>query len=206
MAKIIEPGWAWGSLGSGGLGSGGTPCHESHKELGLGGGTVCGGSCRNPRPGYDIYVALDTFAAIPKGGNPWDRAPVIWSQYKIEDRGVPSDVAGFARMVSWLCNRLQEGRRVFIGCMGGHGRTGLVLASIAASLGEKDAIPWVRKHHCKKAVESREQVAFLVKHFGVTQAAPIDKWSDKKYAGVDVTGEVTTVRNLPGAHGGIWKK
>jgi hypothetical protein len=57
-------------------------------------------------------------------------------------------------------------------------------AIVAEALGEKDAIQWVRKHYCKKAVEAREQVKFLMKHYGVSEAegaksAPAVKWTTK---------------------------
>ncbi|MCK5640964.1 MAG: hypothetical protein KAJ19_09215, partial [Gammaproteobacteria bacterium] len=59
-----------------------------------------------------------------------------------------------------------------IGCIGGHGRTGLVLAALAAytKTAPKNAIQWVRKHHCDSAVESTSQVNFLVKHYKVAKA------------------------------------
>jgi hypothetical protein len=57
--------------------------------------------------------------------------------------------------------------------VGGHGRTGTVLAAIVAEMTEKkDAIQWVRKHYCKKVVESKVQVQFLMKHYGVSEAEP----------------------------------
>jgi hypothetical protein len=33
----------------------------------------------------------------------------------------------------------------------------------------KDPIVYVREHYCEKAVETAEQVAFLVEHFGVSR-------------------------------------
>jgi hypothetical protein len=63
-----------------------------------------------------------------------------------------------------------DGKTVHVGCVGGHGRTGIVISAIVAELtGKKDAIQWVRKHYCKKAVESKAQVQFLMKHYGVTE-------------------------------------
>jgi hypothetical protein len=31
----------------------------------------------------------------------------------------------------------------------------------------KDPIAYVREHYCKEAVETEEQIAFLIEHFGV---------------------------------------
>jgi hypothetical protein len=73
---------------------------------------------------------------------------------------------------------LHDGKSIHVGCIGGHGRTGTVLTAIMAELTEKtDAIQWVRAHYCKKAVESEEQVDFLVKHYGVTTAKPTKTYS-----------------------------
>ena len=72
----------------------------------------------------------------------------------------PANVTRFKKLVTWLCNQLQDGKTVHVGCIGGHGRTGTVISAIVAELlEEKDAIQWVRKHYCKKAVESKAQVA-----------------------------------------------
>jgi hypothetical protein len=53
----------------------------------------------------------------------------------------------------------------------GHGRTGTFLAALVATMGENDAINYVRTNYCQKAVESRVQVDFLAKHFGVKSAS-----------------------------------
>ena len=38
--------------------------------------------------------------------------------------------------------------------------------------GHDDAIAYVREHYCKEAVETKSQVDFLMKHFGVKTATP----------------------------------
>jgi hypothetical protein len=76
-------------------------------------------------------------------------------------------------MITWLCTQLHAGLKVHVGCIGGHGRTGTVFTAIIAEMtGEKDAIQYVRKYYCKRAVESREQIQFLMKHYGVNDASP----------------------------------
>ena len=82
---------------------------------------------------------------------------------------VPDDPAEFKKMVTWTLQQLDEGKKVHCGCIGGHGRTGTFLAALCAEAGEKDAITYVRKNYCKKAVESTKQAEFLTKHFGVTE-------------------------------------
>jgi hypothetical protein len=99
----------------------------------------------------------------------------------IKDMGIREPewkLDAFRNLVDYLCNQLQAGKRIHIGCIGGHGRSGLLLSAIVAKLGTKDAIQWVRQNHCEKAVESEQQINFLVKHYGVTPAEPAKKeWS-----------------------------
>ena len=69
-----------------------------------------------------------------------------------------------------------DNKRVHVGCIGGHGRTGLVLSALVAQMtGMPDPISYVRKHYCTKAVESTEQVTFLTKHFGAAKVEPSKK-------------------------------
>lgn len=148
-------------------------CHHSHPVIKLDKGEIIGGSCRDIRKGYDIYVGLDWEMAYHPNGFPWSKPRVELLHYPIPDGGIPGNVPIFKQMVTWLCNQLQEGHKVHIGCIGGHGRTGLLLSAIVAELGiSKDAIQWVRANHCKKAVESETQVEFLMTHYAVSKASP----------------------------------
>lgn len=146
-------------------------CHESHNPFTIGAGTIIGANCSRPRSGYDIYVGLDHTMADMRGW-PWEEGKenIIDVHFPIRDMSIPKgpDVETFKKMVTWLCNQLQAGKKVHVGCIGGHGRTGLVLSAIVAeALGMEDAITHVRSVHCKKAVESAEQIDFLHDHYGV---------------------------------------
>jgi hypothetical protein len=161
-------------------------CYESHPRLKIGKGTLCGGSASYPVvKNADVYVALQSGSTSGRISDPWEVQTVVEVQYSIQDMHAPTNVTRFKKMVTWLCNQLHEGKTVHVGCIGGHGRTGTVFAAIVAeALGEKDAIQWVRTHYCKKAVEAREQVKFLMKHYGVSEAegaksAPTVKWTAK---------------------------
>lgn len=50
---------------------------------------------------------------------------------------------------------------VYVGCLAGRGRTGLVLAILAKAWGVKEPIKWVRKHYMTGAVETPEQERFV---------------------------------------------
>lgn len=147
-------------------------CYESHPAIKIGNGTLYGGSCQYPKvTNADFYVALQRGDSCGLSSDPWEPEKVIEIHYSITDMCAPTDVPRFKKMITFLCNQLQAGRSVHVGCIGGHGRTGTVLSAIVAQmLEEKDAIAWVRKHYCKKAVESKEQVKFLMQHYGVKKA------------------------------------
>lgn len=143
-------------------------CASSHPPLKLPGTNLVihGGRASGPlRKDLDIYVGLESgMYRRPE----WEGAINVF--YHITDRRAPSDAETFVKLIDWLCNQLHAGKSIHVGCIGGHGRTGTVLSAIVARFGEKNAIQYVRENYCKKAVESKEQVDFLVKHFGATPA------------------------------------
>jgi hypothetical protein len=143
-------------------------CYESHPPLKLGDTEIYGGAAHAPVPsGVDIYVSLQDGSSCGKPSDPWDK--VVEVRYPIHDGKVPTNLPRFKSLVTWLCTQLHAGKKIHVGCIGGHGRTGLLLAAVTAEfLGKKDAIQYVRDNYCKRAVESTAQVDFLVAHYGVS--------------------------------------
>jgi hypothetical protein len=145
-------------------------CYESHEALPIGKYFVYGGSASYPIVNdADIYVSLQGGSTCGLISDPWDIKHVIEIQLPITDMCAPSNLARFKKMIDWLSVQLIAGKKIHVGCIGGHGRTGIVLSALVAKMmpEEKDAIGYVRKNYCKKVVESNEQVNFLVKNFGV---------------------------------------
>lgn len=56
---------------------------------------------------------------------------------------------------------LFAGERVYAGCFGGKGRTGLFLALLAKAFGEEDPVGYARREYHPSAVETRGQEAFV---------------------------------------------
>ncbi len=165
-------------------------CYESHPALKLGNGNLIGGSASFPvAKDADVYVALQRGSTSGLSSDPWNlKENVVEVHFGITDMTAPTDVPRFKKMVTWLCNQLQDGKTVHVGCIGGHGRTGLVISAIVAEMkGKKDAIQWVRKNYCKKAVESKEQIKFLMKHYGVTEVLPTKEGARKVVSGFKPT-------------------
>lgn len=147
-------------------------CYESHPALLIAGFHVYGGSCSNPVvKDADVYVGLDHSYKRSDKEYPWEEG--VSFLYPITDMAAPRDPASFKKLIDWLAEQILDGKKVHIGCIGGHGRTGTVLSALVAVLdNNKDAITYVRNNYCKKAVESEVQIAFLHTHFGITKVEP----------------------------------
>ena len=59
---------------------------------------------------------------------------------------------------------LLAGEPLYVGCMGGRGRTGLFLAILAKVLDVKGPVEYVRKEYYGHAVETDEQYAFVTEY------------------------------------------
>ena len=149
-------------------------CYHKHKGLVIPGTdkVVYGGSCSRPIvKDADVYIGFDHSMASSATGWPWQKsykAPEFEVCFPISDMQAPPDSGDFAGLVSWTKTQLDAGKKVHCGCIGGHGRTGTFLAALVSQYGEKDAITYVRKSYCDKAVETTAQVNFLTKNYGVT--------------------------------------
>ena len=84
----------------------------------------------------------------------------------IEDFNVPDDIEDVDNAIMATLEALLDGKRVYVGCMGGWGRTGLFLALLAKVAGNKDPVSYVRRLYTPRAVETDEQMAY-VKNFDV---------------------------------------
>jgi hypothetical protein len=163
-------------------------CFHDHPALTVGEHVIYGGSCLEPAVlDADVYVGLDHGMKMTKRHYPWREGTEV--KFVIPDMGVPSNVEDFKALIGWLSTQLAEGRKVHVGCIGGHGRTGMVLSALVKTMtGNEDATAYVRKHYCEKAVESQKQVDWLHKHFG------IKKIKASKAGGGFITGGTPVTR------------
>jgi protein-tyrosine phosphatase len=58
-------------------------------------------------------------------------------------------------------NYILEGKPVYAGCMGGIGRTGLLLALVLKAWGDEAPVATVRKQYYPHAVETSEQMRYI---------------------------------------------
>lgn len=79
----------------------------------------------------------------------------------IKDFDVPDEYS-MLEGASWALKQMALGRKLYVGCRGGLGRTGLFLACMAKTLGvEEEPVGWVRKVYNNWAVETSLQEKFV---------------------------------------------
>ena len=84
----------------------------------------------------------------------WPAEVIAW-----EDFGIPDSFEEAADQICGAFDRAHRGEHVEVGCAGGTGRTGTVLACMAVLAGVRKAkaVEWVRKHYSPYAVEPDQQ-------------------------------------------------
>lgn len=73
-------------------------------------------------------------------------------------------VPGYEQALDGLRKTLRAvtvGEAVYVGCMGGIGRTGLMMALLAKAWGINDPVAYVRQHYIPHAVETNDQQKFI---------------------------------------------
>ena len=84
----------------------------------------------------------------------WPAELVAWPDF-----GLPDAPEVAARQITDAFGRAQRGELVEVGCLGGSGRTGTVLACMAVLAGVEpsEAVTWVRRNYRPEAVETSAQ-------------------------------------------------
>jgi protein-tyrosine phosphatase len=59
-------------------------------------------------------------------------------------------------------HHIVAGRKLYVGCMAGRGRTGLFLAVLAKAWGIRNPVEYVREHYYAHAVETDEQYDYVM--------------------------------------------
>lgn len=141
-------------------------CRHTRDEVRCGAFRVCAGGAMHLREqdfsNLDVVIRLTASYEHPSIYP--DVVEVI--SFPIPDFQVPGE--GWAELIHEVIGRLESGQKVLVHCMGGHGRTGLFLASIIAKLEPDVENPVVvmRERYCQKAIETREQEACIFRFAG----------------------------------------
>jgi hypothetical protein len=88
----------------------------------------------------------------------WPADVVAWPDF-----GLPAEPEVAAQQIADAFRRAHGGELVEVGCLGGSGRTGTVLACMAilAGVAPGEAVAWVRDAYRPQAVETAEQEAWV---------------------------------------------
>lgn len=92
---------------------------------------------------------------LDKQWNPtWPACVIDWPDF-----GLPQDPEAAANDIAAAFARAQGGELVEVGCLGGRGRTGTVLACMAVLAGVPgdEAVAWIRQAYRPEAVETPQQ-------------------------------------------------
>ena len=109
---------------------------------------------REDREDRDFGLYMD-----PAWSPTWEAEMIDW-----KDFGLPTDPDRAISQIVEAYRRAAEGERVEIGCIGGLGRTGTVLACMAvlAGVAADKAVAWVRAQYDARAVETAEQERWVL--------------------------------------------
>lgn len=150
-------------------------CYHAHPPVPLSDyvkGKLYGGNGYAPCQKADWYVDLNPRKDVQPHRTYETKDGGEYINFPIPNMGVPN-LRKLHKLVDSIVERLEAGQDVHVGCIGGHGRTGLVLAVVVKRItGNLDSITWLRDNYCIKAVESSEQVVYLQLNFGIKSAKP----------------------------------
>lgn len=89
----------------------------------------------------------------------WPATTIDWPDF-----GLPAEPQMAATQIVAAFRRARQGEHAEVGCLGGIGRTGTVLACMAVIAGVPgtDAVTWIREHYRPEAVETAGQADWVI--------------------------------------------
>lgn len=99
----------------------------------------------------------------------------------IKDFQVPANAGDVEEALVRAYRAALAGKTVYVGCMGGYGRTGLFLALLAKVAGIQNPVKWVRDTYNHRAVETKDQMRY-VDEFDVSsvrRAVMLSAWASR---------------------------
>ena len=130
-----------------------------------------------PKPYPDLGVYLASLweqdlnpVIVARGVDNWPDSAPLYPHVTVDwpDDGTIGQ-ATLARLVDTIIDYMEKGRQVEIGCFGGHGRTGTLLAALIGRVEHMQvqrAVRAVRARYCEDAVETSGQIRMLAQYLG----------------------------------------
>jgi hypothetical protein len=112
---------------------------------------LCARSAESPDRDFGLYMD-------PQWAPTWPAELIDWPDF-----GLPSDPERATAQIRAAFERAASGESVEVGCTGGLGRTGTVLACMAVLAGVPvdEAVAWVHANYAAEAIETRDQEAWI---------------------------------------------
>jgi protein-tyrosine phosphatase len=117
---------------------------------------------------YRFDIDGGPFDARPVGGTfnvcvRSERVPFegVHAWLPIKDFQVPQDTSAVVSVLKKALRAMLDGKKVYVGCMGGIGRTGLFLALLAKVAGIGNPVGYVRWHYDDRSCETEEQIDYV---------------------------------------------
>jgi hypothetical protein len=148
---------------------------DTHNELSLFNGILTGGRDKKQQNNADLLVLLDGIDNYCYYGDILDNTGKLKPKeeqrkifFPVKDMGIPADDKNFKTVIDLIKKYLDDGKRVHIQCIGGHGRTGMFIACLVGKYIDNidKPIEWTRENYCTKAVESLIQIEYVEKFTG----------------------------------------
>ena len=143
-------------------GKGGYTTYAKDRHYGdkvdLNGLTVYASSSWSLRKGDEFIPDWGLYADWCWKPSSWRAEHIAWPDFSI-----PDDLVLTFEQILEAVEKAQAGLKVEFGCIGGHGRTGTILAIVGVimGMGAREAILHVRTTYCTHAIESDEQEWFV---------------------------------------------
>jgi hypothetical protein len=104
-------------------------------------------SSDEPVPDFGVYCD-------PLWEPTWPAARLEWPDF-----GVPRNLEATDAVIRDAFARARRGEQVEVACVGGHGRSGTILACMAilAGVPPSEAVAWLRQSYCERAVQEPSQ-------------------------------------------------
>lgn len=120
-----------------------------------------------PAPEYGLYLGSPRLRDRHDDALPWPHDWIDWPDFRL-----PRDEAAAVAAIRALHARIRAGTAAEVGCGGGRGRTGTVLACLAVLAGVPagDAVGWTRRAYHRRAVETPWQRRWVTR-FAVIASA-----------------------------------
>ena len=137
-------------------------------------GQLVAGSFANRRFNYDLSICLAPGQMPTQAGD----VLIEWPDFGVPDANVEKEVRAAMKKV---LTGLLRGDRMYVGCMGGIGRTGTFLALLVKVLGSGFPVEYVRSEYLYFAVETAAQEAYI-ENFNVYSLRLFYWWQKLRYA------------------------